>query len=361
MQQIIVRPLTIDLTMNLANRTAVYDIGHELHAIAHPEFARYWRILISGTIPFARGPKISLLGKAVARAVFWEVMKPWTGFWPRGEGSVLFVDPLFCAKTRLKSSDIVLCHDVAPVSNPEYYHEGAGDSYAIAYKRIQEAKPALVFVSDFTRRAFLKLFPANYPMTEVIPLYFKSTLANAKPGPARERPYFLMVGSMECRKNVRAAFDAYRRSGLYEKGVDLLIVGPRGNASAELQPVIEATPGIEHLGYLSDQQLATFYKHATALFFPSLLEGFGVPALEAPQAGVLPIVSRGTVLEEIVGPDGVFVDPTSIDDMARSLNEVVAMPAVEKASRLEAIRAHQMQFSLENFRARWGALVAKLQ
>lgn len=360
MQQIIVRPLTIDLTMSLANRTAVYDIGHELHAIAHPEFTRYWRILISGTIPFAGGPKISLLGKAVARAVFWEVGKPWTGFWPRGQGSVLFVDPLFCAKTKLKSSDIVLCHDVAPISNPEYYEEGAGSTYAVAYRRIQEAKPGMVFVSDFTRRAFLKLFPAVYPMTEVIPLYFKSALAKPKPGPARERSYFLMVGSMERRKNVRAAFDAYRQSGLYEKGVDLLIVGPRGNISAELLPVIEATPGIEHLGYLSDQQLATFYKHATGLFFPSLLEGFGVPALEAPQAGILPIVSRGTVLEEIVGPDGVFVDPTSIDDMARSLNEVVAMPDVEKASRLEAIRAHQMQFSLENFRARWGALVAKL-
>jgi glycosyltransferase involved in cell wall biosynthesis len=216
-------------------------------------------------------------------------------------------------------------------------------------------------VSDFTRQAFLKLFPANYPMTEVIPLYFKSTLANAKPGPARERPYFLMVGSMERRKNVRAAFDAYRRSGLFEKGVDLLIVGPRGNSSAELLPVIEETPGIEHLGYLNDQQLATLYTHATALFFPSLLEGFGVPALEAPQAGVLPIVSRGTVLEEIVGPRGVFVDPTSIDDMARSLNDVFVMPAAEKTERLRAIRAHQMQFSRENFHARWGALVARLK
>ena len=74
--------------------------------------------------------------------------------------------------------------------------------------------------------------------------------------------------------------------------MDLLIVGPRGNARSSCVPVIEATPGIEHLGYLS---LISAAGHVLCRNRPLLPE----PAessrpREALQAGVLPIVSRGT-------------------------------------------------------------------
>jgi glycosyltransferase involved in cell wall biosynthesis len=111
------------------------------------------------------------------------------------------------------------------------------------------------------------------------------------------------------------------------------------------------------MGYVNDEILRALYEGAEALFFPSLLEGFGVPALEAPQLGILPIVSRGTALQEVVGPDGILVDPDSVVSMTSALIAVAEMTADEKMDKIRKIREHQERYSLEKFRKSWKALI----
>jgi len=166
-----------------------------------------------------------------------------------------------------------------------------------------------------------------------------------------------MVGGLERRKNFRAAIAAFEASELAANDYELVIAGPRGNLSADLLPVIAATENVSHLGYVDDSALAGLYADASVLLFPSLVEGFGVPALEAPSANLLPIVSKGTVLEEIVGPSGLLVDPHSVDDIAKVLREAIAMEPSEREARLTNIRDHQRQFSIENFRKSWKTLL----
>ena len=346
----------LDLTMSLANRTAVYDIGQELCALVPNKLVRYWRVILKRPIEFNGSPFRSMLGKALSRGAFRDLSTA-SSLWPRRSAPTLFIDPIFSLRTPLEPNDIVLCHDIAPVSNPEYYDPGAGEAYSRAYTRIQEAKLGMVFVSEFTKNAFLARYPAPYRFTKIIPLYHKPSLSGPTTGSGRSKPFILMVGGMEKRKNFRGAIEAFKTSRLADLGYELLLVGPRGNLSAELLPIIESTTAVSHLGYLSDTELAALYSDATALFFPSFLEGFGVPALEAPKANILPIVSRGTVLEEIVGPSGPVVDPTSIDDMARGLREVIRMPPEEKMSRLARISQHQRIFSIERFRSSWADLL----
>jgi glycosyltransferase involved in cell wall biosynthesis len=194
-------------------------------------------------------------------------------------------------KTNVCRDDIVLCHDIAPITHPEFYSPLAGPSYDKAYRRIQRAAPAVVFVSEFTKAQFLERFPADYRRCLVIPLYFKSTLFGQWPTRPNTKPFILMVGTLESRKNYKMALEAFARSGLTDRGYDLVIVGPRGNLSREFLPLILANDRIKHLGFVSDAQLKELYATATALFFPSLVEGFGVPALEAPQSDLLPFVS----------------------------------------------------------------------
>jgi glycosyltransferase involved in cell wall biosynthesis len=356
-------PITLDLTMNLVNRTAVFDVGHELSRLMPSGCSiRYWRFFPNREIRFDAGERASMVGKAIGRLAwrdFGQLSVHWS--WPRYQcHKMLFLDPLFCGSTRVSSRDIVLCHDVGAVTNPEFYNEAARRSYDNAYRAVQRASPRLVFVSEFTRRRFEALYGRDYRAVDVIPLYAKSALADlpAASDKKRERPFFLMVGALERRKNFVRAIAAFAESGLAQAGYDLVIVGPRGNDAANVLPQIEKSPSVEYLGFVSNPELRHLYETAEAFFFPSLLEGFGVPALEAGFLGVLPIVSAGTVLEEVVGPAGIVVDPYSVASMADGLKLVASMDRATKARRQALVASHQAGLTRESFLNRWSELLA---
>lgn len=353
--------IVLDLTMNLANRTAVHEMGHEIYGISEKRFrVRYWRLFCHKPIDFTKSRLISNAGKAISRIAFKDVASNRGPQWPRRKrDKILFLEPLFSLKTPIDRDDIIVCHDIAPISHPQYYMAGTRECYHQAYLRIMHAAPLIVFVSDFTKKAFLEYYPANYRGVEVIPLYSKYSSGHINASVARARPFMLMVGTLERRKNYRAALEAFRESRLTDEGFDLVIVGPRGNLSAELLPNLNQYGSVEHLGFAEEASLNALYRSATALFFPSLIEGFGVPALEAPQLGLMPIVSRGTILEEIAGPDGILVDPLSVPSMAAGLREAASMDAESRKVRLSRIKEHQRVYSLANFRAAWSALLER--
>ena len=349
----------IDSTMCLANRTAVYDIAAEISALAPHALHRYWRFLCSRPLNFRESPLSSAIGKAASRIVFADIESEWGKIWPRPDMPGLFIDPIFTLKTPLRRDDIVICHDIAPVTNPEFYDPGTGVVYDRGYKRIQQAGCGIVFVSKFTRQQFLNRYPGEYSFNKVIDLFFRGKgPPSGEATSLRAKKYILMVGGMERRKNFDAAITAFELSELGSRGVELVISGPRGNASSDLHSRIANHKYIHHIGFIPVSQLMSLYANAEALFFPSLVEGFGVPALEAPSLGVLPIVSAGTVLEEVVGPAGLTVNPHSINDMARGLVEVMDMTAVERRERVSQIVEHQRRFNVDNFRDAWREVIA---
>jgi alpha-1,3-rhamnosyl/mannosyltransferase len=77
------------------------------------------------------------------------------------------------------------------------------------------------------------------------------------------------------------------------------------------------------LGHVEDQEMPALYSAARALVFPSLYEGFGLPALEAMAAGTPVIASNTTGLAEVVGDAGLTVDPRSADAFADALGRVL--------------------------------------
>jgi glycosyltransferase involved in cell wall biosynthesis len=84
-----------------------------------------------------------------------------------------------------------------------------------------------------------------------------------------------------------------------------------------------------------DEQLVDLYRSAQALVFPSLYEGFGLPALEAMACGCPVAVSRVAALPEVCGDAAVYFDPTSVEDIARGIADVLDRPpggGVERAA-----------------------------
>ena len=84
-------------------------------------------------------------------------------------------------------------------------------------------------------------------------------------------------------------------------------------------------------GYVSDDDLVFLYSRAYALVQPSLMEGFGLPAVEAMACGTPVISSRAGSLPEVVGEAGVYFDPTDVGSMAGSIRSFLSDPALRPA------------------------------
>ena len=114
-----------------------------------------------------------------------------------------------------------------------------------------------------------------------------------------------------------------RTTSVYE----LLIAGKRGGVYAESLVRLAHELGVEKrvrfLGYVTDAQLAYLYDKARTLVFPSFIEGFGMPVLEAMHAGLPVITSNRGALAEVAGDAALLVDPACPEDIAAAMNRVV--------------------------------------
>jgi glycosyltransferase involved in cell wall biosynthesis len=127
--------------------------------------------------------------------------------------------------------------------------------------------------------------------------------------------YVMWCGTLEPRKNVPvllAAFDIARRR---DPDLSLVLVGPSGWGDVE----VPTTPGIRLLGFLSGDDLHAAYAGARAFCYPSLREGFGLPALEAMAHGIPVVTSAGTSMAEFVEGAGILVEPTDVDGLAEAM------------------------------------------
>lgn len=346
---------TIDFSLALINRTGAFAIGSDLVShLDRPFHRRYWRFF-SEQIPNGIGAKV--LGRLMLRDVMQR--RKVAGTWPRspgnGDAAVLYLDPLYVLHGDLAVGDAVLCHDIGPISHPEFYDAVTVAAYHRAYAIVARVAPTMLFVSNWTRRQFLRRFPADYRRLVTIPLYVPERLRAVAP----ERPpgvagrYVLMVGGLEKRKNYHRALDAFLDVQRGEPELSLVIAGPRGNDTEAVEQRIADCTGISYLGRVSDGELVWLYRNCAAFLQPSLLEGFGMPALEAPLMGALPVLSQDTVFHEVTGDGAVFVDAGDPLAIAAGLRKALAISPAAKRRRLESVHAHAAHFNFQRFITDW--------
>lgn len=144
------------------------------------------------------------------------------------------------------------------------------------------------------------------------------------PVPARpENPYFLYVGNLEPRKNLERLIEAFARMPVNDH--ELVIVGNRwyhGGAAEEKARSLGLNDRVKFLGYVPRADLPSLYSGTTAFVYPSLLEGFGLPIVEAMACGAPVITSNHSSMKEVAGEAAVLVEPTSVRDMTKALARV---------------------------------------
>lgn len=354
------RRYKVDLSRALINRSSAYYLARDLvrHLPDHFAAARYWRI-VSPREP--RGALRWLLGAAMLRAFDYHanIDTPRRVQHACSARPTLFLDPLHVLRTGVTCDDIVLCHHVGPVTHPSLFQASTVDSYKVSYDTIARARPGMVFVSEASRHAFVERYGDEFRFLRTIPLYVRrgSELGDDSPPPGIREPFLLTVGALEVRKNYLRIIEAFSRSGLAKRGYTHVICGPRGNSAALVQQMAEETPGVHAIGYQTDAELRWLYRNASGFVLPSLLEGFGLTALEAAKHGLLSLVSADSAQAEAVGGGAVLVNPLSIGSIAAGIQQLVDMTDVERQARIETALRRTHELSLDLFLQRWSALL----
>jgi len=197
-------------------------------------------------------------------------------------------------------------------------------------------------VSEHARQEILQAFPRArvHVISCTVPQPWFSPRALAG-----RAGHILMVTSSAPHKNAKAAIDAYvlyaRKAGSGAR--PLKIVG-LANHAHRYTPELRGA-GLESLvtflPFINEEQLRSVYQQAGALFFPSLEEGFGIPVLEAMATGTPVLTSRVASMPEVAGEAACYFDPSSVEDMASSLERVLSDVALCEQMANEGLRQAQ--------------------
>ncbi len=351
-----------DFSLALINRTGAYYVCRDIVENLSDLIAgiRYWRW--QGNEPAGLWRRI--LGQLMLLELHGlSGSKAFERAPPNAGCSTLYLDPLYVLRSDLNKDDIVLCHDVGPVTHPELFDRSTTSLYQRAYDKIRSAKPHLVFVSQASCDALIGLFSGHYQNLHVIPLYVREELEcvdDVKPA-GIDAHFLLTVGALEKRKNHERVIEAFVTSGLRERGHSYVFCGPRGNSADRVIRLSRATDGVHYLGYRSDAELRWLYRNAAGFVLPSLLEGFGLPALEAARCGLLSIVSGGGAQEEAVCGGAILVSPHSVASIRKGLLELVDMEEERRRSLLDIARQRAARLTKSRFLSEWRELLGNLR
>jgi glycosyltransferase involved in cell wall biosynthesis len=152
-------------------------------------------------------------------------------------------------------------------------------------------------------------------------------------GPAP--PYFLCLGNTRPYKNIPTALRAFAAIAQDEPGVRLTVAG-RGDSTAALRRLagrLGVHDRVTFSGPVSQPEIVRLLHGASALVFPSIVEGFGLPVLEAMSAGCPVIASRAPTLTEIAGDAAIFCDADRPDAFAAAMHRVLSEPGLRERLR----------------------------
>lgn len=222
-------------------------------------------------------------------------------------------------------NQITVMHDVAYLAYPENFSMSFRLWYSIMSHFICKNAKKIITVSNFSKSEIERYLKCPSDKIEVA-YNGLSRLPEAK-AHANQNNYFLIVGNLDPRKNITRAIKAFYLANI-PKNIKLKIVGLHSKVFANVD--IHNNEQVEYLGQQDDESLASLYKGAIALLYPSIYEGFGLPPLEAMSNGCPVIASDIKVLKEVLGDDALFADPFNESAISRHIENIYINENIRK-------------------------------
>jgi glycosyltransferase involved in cell wall biosynthesis len=219
-------------------------------------------------------------------------------------------------------------HDLSTLFMPET-HEDANVTHHLRNLAQELASDEVVFcVSEATKAALTSAFPSAAAKLRVLYQYaewpeeFESLDRNLPE--LRLGRYAVVVGTIEPRKNLALLLDALANREIARSDIRFVVIGRTGWLMDQFMEKLTARQRrrVSFTGFVSEFTKYRLIKHAEFLVYPSLYEGFGIPALEAMSLGKPVLAARTSSFPEIVAEAGVYFDPLSVAEFAEAFQEI---------------------------------------
>ena len=221
--------------------------------------------------------------------------------------------PLTVPSPGTQAPTVVTLHDTQHRDLPEFFGPARKSFRRIAYDRAARGAAAVVVTSEFVRERAVELLELDPGRVHVVPHAIDHSVFTI--GDEEREPILLYPARPWPHKNHTRLFEAF--AVLRETRPQLRLVLTGGGLD-RLEPLPE---GVENLGTVPAEHLASLYRRAACLVYPSLYEGFGLPVLEAMACGCPVAASNVGAIPEIAGDAAVLFDPTDVEAMIEAMLE----------------------------------------
>jgi len=240
-------------------------------------------------------------------------------------------------------------HDIFYLSQPEMGSPRTRQRWQARYADVAQRSRLVMTLSEFSKSEIVRLLGTPPDKVRVVPLAAgpgyvprdERSVAALRARYGLEQPYILYGGGFGRRKNVVGALRAFARAlPRLPTDVGFAISGTGGPLEGEARAFVQSAQlgaRVKFLGFVVDEDYPGLMTGSVLYFFPSLLEGFGLPALEAMACGAPVVTSSTTSLPEVCGTAAVLVDPTNDVPMADALVEVTRNTALRVELRRKGI------------------------
>jgi glycosyltransferase involved in cell wall biosynthesis len=208
------------------------------------------------------------------------------------------------------------------------------------FKKSSHWATEVITISEHSKREIVRWFGISEENITVTPLGVNESWY--QPAAEEERlrvkakydlpeSFFFFVGTLQPRKNIRRIIDAHKSlPPALRRECPLVIAGRHGwKCDAEVEELRNCQDGtLRWLQYVPSDDLLPIFKQATALVWPSLNEGFGLPVVEAFAAGLPVVTSNTTSLPEVAGDAAILVNPENTGEIADAMRQMATDDAL---------------------------------
>lgn len=245
--------------------------------------------------------------------------------------------PHYTRPLRAAVPSVVTVHDLTFFDHPEWHERTKVAYFRRMIPAAIDGADAIVAVSGHTAEGVREHFAPAAPVV-VAPHGVDHARFRTDPDPDDEdhldaigvrSPYVAFVGLLEPRKDVPRLVDAFARVSPSRPNLRLVLAGGDGWGAKAVREAVAASGVASRIvrpGYIPSATVPALLRHAEIVAYPSLVEGFGLPALEALACGAPLVSTAGSAVEEVVGDAALLVAPGDTDALTSALDWLLDDP-----------------------------------
>jgi len=255
--------------------------------------------------------------------------------------------PLQAVRYQLKGvTTVVSIMDILHELHPDFF--SAEELYArrVAYPEATRRADRIIAISNYTAKSLTHYYKVPSKKIDVV---YLAVAHRVKSHRSIDKKYLYYPAATWAHKNHIRLIQAFAKFHHRHPEYQLHLSGARKNGFEAIQDSISLLglkDSVTHHGYVSEAEQTKIFDEASAVVFPSLFEGFGIPVLEALERGKPVACSDLEVLREVCGPAVTYFDPESVNAIARAMSAIISNP-IQSAQAIEATQKNLLEYTVE--------------